>query len=195
MSARIPYTASPRPDTGLTNGTLGLWLFLASETMLFGSLLSAYAILRSGATDWEAPVHLTTGIVATVLLAAASAAMLVAQRTARRGRFGWCRAANAAAFGIGLAFLAVKFADYSSNAAAGFVPATNNFAGLYYVLTGLHALHVLGGLIVIGYFAGPGARLSRTDPGRFAGRVGVAAGYWHFVDAVWLVLFAVLYLA
>ena len=61
-------------------------------------------------------------------------------------------------------------------------------------MTGLHALHVLGGMVVNAYLLGPGARMWQTQPERFTNRVEVAGLYWHFVDVVWIFLFPVLYL-
>jgi cytochrome c oxidase subunit III len=61
-------------------------------------------------------------------------------------------------------------------------------------MTGLHAIHVIGGIIVFLYFVGPGAKMFKTEPERFAGRIEVSGLYWHFVDLVWIFLFPTLYL-
>src|SRR3954469_2430275 len=77
----IPYTVRPRPDTGLTNPKLGIWLFLASEVMLFGSLFSAYALLRSGAPTWPRQSDVLSVPLAalnTVVLIASSVTMVLA---------------------------------------------------------------------------------------------------------------------
>ena len=73
-------------------------------------------------------------------------------------------------------------------------PVAQHYLALYFTLTGLHALHILGGSIVIGYLWGPGRRLWKTDPERFTNRVEVSGLFWHFVDLVWIFLFPVLYL-
>ena len=73
-------------------------------------------------------------------------------------------------------------------------PWHNTYLALYFTLTGLHALHILGGSIVIGYLWGPGRRMWKTDPGRFTNRIEVSGLFWHFVDLVWIFLFPVLYL-
>jgi heme/copper-type cytochrome/quinol oxidase subunit 3 len=193
----IPYTTAPRPDTGLTNGTLGVWLFLSSEVMLFGSLFSSYAILRSGAGAWpdqSTLLDVPLASVNTVVLLASSAAIAFARGAVRAGNLARCRLYAALTLAGGLAFLAIKLAEYRDKIAHGLLPSTNNFLGLYYAMTGLHALHLVAGLLVIGYIIGPGVRLWRAEPDRFAGRIGVAAIYWHFVDAVWLCLFAIFYL-
>ncbi|MGA9450769.1 MAG: cytochrome c oxidase subunit 3, partial [Verrucomicrobiia bacterium] len=73
-------------------------------------------------------------------------------------------------------------------------PWHNDYLALYFTLTGLHALHILGGSIVIGYLWGPGRRLWKTNPEQFTNRVEVSGLFWHFVDLVWIFLFPVLYL-
>jgi cytochrome c oxidase subunit 3 len=68
------------------------------------------------------------------------------------------------------------------------------FLAVYFTLTGLHGLHIIGGMIVNGYLWGPGAKMWKTDPERFTNRIEVAGLYWHFVDLVWIFLFPTLYL-
>jgi cytochrome c oxidase subunit 3 len=75
-----------------------------------------------------------------------------------------------------------------------FVPAHSPYFAIYFTLTGLHALHVLGGAIVIFYIWGPGAKLWHTNPEQYINRVEVSGLFWHFVDLVWIFLFPVLYL-
>jgi len=73
-------------------------------------------------------------------------------------------------------------------------PATSTYLAIYFTLTGLHALHIIGGVIVNFYFWGPGIKMWQSDPERFTNRIEVAGLYWHFVDLVWIFLFPVLYL-
>jgi cytochrome c oxidase subunit 3 len=73
-------------------------------------------------------------------------------------------------------------------------PWHNTFLAIYFTLTGLHALHIIGGSIVIGYLWGPGSKLWKKDPERFTNRIEVSGLFWHFVDLVWIFLFPVLYL-
>jgi cytochrome c oxidase subunit III len=189
---QIPYTADTRPDTGVTNPQLGIWLFLASETMLFGSLFSAYALLRSGAESWpdqQALMNVPLGAINTGVLLLSSFA--VARASAASGVR---RAYLGATVLLGAIFLAIKGVEYAEKLAAGAGPASHNFLGLYYTITALHAVHLAGGIAVIAYLWGPGARLREVEPRRFAQRVKLAGLYWHFVDAVWLTIFAVFYL-
>ncbi|KKN94876.1 hypothetical protein LCGC14_0182030, partial [marine sediment metagenome] len=73
-------------------------------------------------------------------------------------------------------------------------PSTSTFLAIYFTITGLHGLHIIGGLIVNGYFLGPGSKMWATDPERFTNRIEIAGLYWHFVDLVWIFLFPVFYL-
>ena len=207
----IPYTTEVRPDTGLTNPKLGIWLFLASEVMLFGSLFSSYALLRSGALTWPVQSELLSVPLAalnTVVLIASSVTMVMAWASlaphaaaVRRGD-GDAEARGLKRYRLymgltllgGAIFLVVKAIEYSDKFSHHLYPATNNFLGLYFTLTGLHAIHVIVGMIVNGYLWGPGARMWHGQPERFANRIEVAGIYWHFVDVVWIFLFPVLYL-
>ena len=79
MSMEIPYIVDERPDTGLTNGKLGIWLFLASEVMLFGALFSTYIILRMGAPEWpHGELNVWLGMVNTFILIGSSVTMVMA---------------------------------------------------------------------------------------------------------------------
>jgi heme/copper-type cytochrome/quinol oxidase subunit 3 len=95
---------------------------------------------------------------------------------------------------LGGAFMAVKAIEYSDKFAHGLLPSTDNFLGLYFTMTGVHAIHVLVGMVVNAYLLWPGSTMFRTDAARFTNRVEIAGIYWHFVDVVWIFLFPVLYL-
>jgi len=193
----IPYTASVRPDTGVTNQKLGMWLFLASEVMLFGSLFSSYALLRSGATSWpdqSSIVNVPLAAVNTVVLIASSVAILRSVAALRGGNIARFRALMAVTATLGIVFLAIKSVEYRGELAEGLRPSTNNFVGLYFVMTFLHAVHVTGGVLVNGFLCGPGIVMNRHDAARFLGRAEAAALYWNFIDVVWILMFIVLYL-
>jgi heme/copper-type cytochrome/quinol oxidase subunit 3 len=193
----IPYTTEIRPDTGLTNPKLGIWLFLASEVMLFGSLFSSYALLRSGAPAWpdqSAVLSVPLATLNTLILISSSVTMVLAWVQLKAGSVARYRVFMALTLLLGAGFIAVKAVEYADKLSHGLVPATNNFLGLYFAMTGLHALHVAGGMVVNAYLLGPGLRMWRAEPARFTNRVEVAGIYWHFVDVVWIFLFPVLYL-
>ena len=193
----IPYTASVRPDTGVTNQKLGMWLFLASEVMLFGSLFSSYALLRSGAMSWpdqSSVVNVPLAAVNTLVLIASSVAILRGLAALRGGNVARFRALMAATVTLGIVFLAIKSVEYRGELAEGLRPSTNNFVGLYFVMTFLHAMHVTGGVLVNVFLCGPGVAMNRHDAARFLGRVEAAALYWNFIDVIWVLMFVVLYL-
>ena len=193
----IPYTTEVRPDTGLTNPKLGIWLFLASEVMLFGSLFSSYALLRSGAASWPKQyevLNVPLAALNTVVLIASSVTMVLAWVSLKQKNLARYRLFMGLTLAGGAIFLIVKAIEYSEKFSHGLYPATNNFLGLYFTLTGLHALHVIVGMIVNAYFWGPGAKLWDKNPVWFTNRVEHAGLFWHFVDLVWIFLFPTLYL-
>ena len=207
----IPYTVEVRRDTGLNNGKIGIWLFLASEVMLFGALFASYILLRTGAPSWprgETILYIPLATFNTIVLITSSVTMVMAWASlAPHTAAVRAGAAEIAAQSLkryrlymgltllgGLIFLVVKTIEYSDKFSHDLYPATNNFLGLYFTMTGLHALHVVLGMVVNAYLWGPGAKMWRTEPQRFANRIEVAGIYWHFVDVVWIFLFPVLYL-
>ena len=197
MQTGIPYTTDVRPDTGLTNPKLGIWLFLASEVMLFGSLFSAYALLRTGAPSWpdqSAVLSVPFATLNTVILISSSITMVLAWVGARAGMLSRFRLYMGLTLLLGAGFMVVKGIEYADKFSHGLVPSTDNFLGLYFTMTGIHAIHVLAGMIVNAYYLGPGAAMFRTDPVRFTNRIEIAGIYWHFVDVIWIFLFPVLYL-
>jgi len=288
----IPYTVQNRPDTGIYNAKLGIWLFLASEVMLFGGLFSAYVLLRAGAEPGMWPhgwLDVRLGTVNTLLLALSAITTLLAWAACKVRDFGKFKFFHACTILLALAFLGIKsyeyhdkwihyeialndgtFADGHFESAVyvntttkeesvaksfhgktytrmiggvtntfelasvsinghivedrkelmdlrteearkavhksieikaadikkmqNYGPWHNTFTAIYFTMTGLHALHILGGTLVIFYLWGPGSRMWKTDPERFTNRIEVSGLFWHFVDLVWIFLFPVMYL-
>jgi len=194
----IPYTVEPREDTGLFNAKVGIWLFLASEVMLFGALFSSYILLRVGSSSWlygaAKDLSVPIGTFNTGVLITSSITMVMAWASLKLNDFGKFKLYQGLTVLCGLLFLLVKAFEYYGKFHHGHLPGTHTFYAIYFTLTGLHALHVVGGMVVNGYLWGPGARLWETDPERFTNRVEVAGLFWHFVDLVWIFLFPVLYL-
>ncbi len=192
---QIPYTTEARPDTGLYNGKLGIWLFLASEVMLFAGLFSSYVLLRTGAVEWPRhvlPVGMAT--LNTAMLIASSMTMVMAWEALKTNNWARHRTYLGLTVALGVVFLLVKFTEYREHIAAGELPSHNTFFALYYTLTAVHALHIVGGLVVMLYLLGPGAKLWAQQPVQFTNRVEATGLYWHFVDFVWVLLFPLLYL-
>jgi heme/copper-type cytochrome/quinol oxidase subunit 3 len=197
MSSAIPYTVEARPDTGLNNVKLGIWLFLASEVMLFGALFASYILLRVGAETWPLGAEILNVPLATantVVLITSSVTMVMAWASLMRRDFGKFRLYMGATVGLGFVFLIIKYIEYSSKFEHHLLPSTSTFLAIYFTLTGLHALHVMGGMAVNAYFLLPGSKMWKTDPQQFTNRVETAGLFWHFVDLVWIFLFPVLYL-
>jgi cytochrome c oxidase subunit 3 len=191
----IPYTVEPRPDSGLANGKLGIWLFLASEVMLFGALFSTYILLRVGAIDWpHGELNIWLGAINTVILICSSVTMVVAWAQLKMHNFAKGRLYVVVTMVLALVFLVNKYFEYAAHFSRGEGPWHSTFLAIYFTLTGLHGLHILGGVIVMAYLAGPGAKLWTRNPDQYTNRVEYTGLYWHFVDLVWIFLFPVLYL-
>jgi cytochrome c oxidase subunit III len=199
MSAaiEIPYNSTERPDTGLYNAKLGVWLFLASEVMLFGALFSTYVLLRTGAETWEHGaefLNVPLATINTMVLIFSSVTMVMSWASLKMKNFGRFKLYLGLTFLCGVAFLVIKGFEYAAKFEHHLLPSTSTFMALYFTMTGLHGLHVIGGMIVNGYLWGPGSKMWQTDPERFTNRIEVAGLYWHFVDLVWIFLFPTLYL-
>jgi len=193
----IPYIVEERPDTGLTNVKLGIWLFLASEVMLFGGLFSTYILLRINAVDWPFGADILSvpiGTFNTLVLISSSVTMVFCYAALKMDDLAGFKKYMGLTIGLSVLFLLVKAFEYYEHLAFGEVPATSTFLAIYFTLTGLHGLHIIGGVVVNGYFLGPGSAMWRTNKQQFINRIEAAGLYWHFVDLVWIFLFPVLYL-
>jgi cytochrome c oxidase subunit 3 len=306
----IPYTVRPRPDTGLYNAKLAMWLFLASEVMLFGGMFSAYVLLRVGAAPDTWPqgwLNVPLGTLNTVILVTSSITTVMAWASLKMKQFDRFKLFQGLTVLLAVTFISIKSFEYrdkfkhyevrlndevtlsdgkvlrgivvdKTNAVVVFRaskgkpgefeepakleaakvskivegkvvdghlvertpegvvisgrevdspkdlvnlrahgahreahkefridtaqirrtqnygPWHNTYLAVYFTLTGLHALHVIGGIVVIGFLWGPGSKMWHTEPERFTNRVEVAGLFWHFVDLVWIFLFPVLYL-
>jgi heme/copper-type cytochrome/quinol oxidase subunit 3 len=191
----------PHPVTGIPNGKFGIWLFLASEVMLFGALFSSYVLLRTGAPHWPPEGGLSSEVLNvplatfnTAVLITSSITMVLAWASCKMGNLPRFKLWMAATIGLSFVFLIVKYFEYKHKFDLGHTPAHDNFYGIYFTMTGLHGLHIIGGIIVNAYLLTFGAKLWTTDQEHFTNRVENAGLYWHFVDLVWIFLFPSLYL-
>jgi cytochrome c oxidase subunit 3 len=296
----IPYTVRPRPDTGLANPKLGIWLFLASEVMLFGGLFAGYIFMRLGSEPWMWPhgwLNVPVGTFNTFVLIASSVTVILSWEALKMRQFKAFKFWLALTWLCGLLFLAVKlsyewpakfnhFGAYikkeaaakyepwlgnegpdgrlargqaprlfigghpkswddvknpavkqivlegideenhtpkspdndkahfiprpmyhlhegheltldKSDLIAGYgplYPRLNTYLACYFMITGLHGLHVLGGVLVFMYFWGPGAKLFKTNPEQLCNRIEVSGLFWHLVDLIWIFVFPIFYL-
>tara|TARA_Y100001970_G_C14024790_1_gene745432 strand:- start:413 stop:1006 length:594 start_codon:yes stop_codon:yes gene_type:complete len=195
---KIPYNEEIRPDTGLYNAKLGIWLFLASEVMLFGGLFSAYILLRLTDPNWinygQNALNVPLATLNTVVLITSSVTMVMSWVSLKLKDLKKYKMYMGATLLCSFIFLIIKYFEYTAKFDHGLYPSTNNFLAVYFTITGLHALHIIGGIAVNGYFYGPGIKMWDTEPERFTNRIEIAGLYWHFVDLVWIFLFPALYL-
>ena len=193
----IPHVTEVHPDTGVINSKLGVWLFLASEVMLFGALFSSYVILRVGAPAWpegSSILNVPLATFNTMVLITSSVTMVMSWASLKMNDFGKYKVYLSVTILLAFVFLVVKYFEYTAKFEHGLYPSTSTFLAIYFTITGLHGLHIIGGIVVNGYLLGPGSKLWHTNPEQLANRVEGAGLYWHFVDLVWIFLFPVLYL-
>lgn len=193
----IPYITEARPDTGLTNGKIGIWCFLASEVMLFGAFFASYIVLRTTATEWplgSSILNVPMATVNTVVLITSSVTMVMAWASLMRNDLGKYRMFLGSTVALGAVFCVIKYFEYSAKFEHHLYPSTNNFIALYFIMTGLHALHVIGGMGVNAYFLLSAGSYWDHDRELLANRVENSGLFWHFVDLVWIFLFPILYL-
>ena len=297
----IPYTLTARPDTGLYNGKLGIWLFLASEVMLFGAIFTAYLFVRLGAEDGTWPDHIQNvalGFANTCILITSSITMVWAWVALKERKFDTYRLALGLTILCGILFLCIKGVEYHAkwihwgffinedafvkkykddldkdnyfysyipqqhcyevrghfinrdeliannqlkagpytvlpDKAPGFainagqhtgpsfntvsdeedpkisidpkdidplrgygrlLPAYGTYYAVYFLVTGLHAMHIIGGVVVMLYFLTIGSRMYKRNPEQLSNRIEVTGIFWHFVDLVWITVFPILYL-
>lgn len=197
---QVPYTVEERPDTGLNNSKLGIWVFLASEVMLFGGLFSAYVFLRMAAPAgefayWGSKLSIPMATVNTLVLISSSVTVIMSWASLKMKDFEKYKMYMGLTLLCASVFLVIKYFEYTGKFHHGIYPSSSTFMAIYFTLTGLHGLHILGGMIVMGYFWLPaGNKMWHSEPDHFTNRIEVAGLYWHFVDLVWIFLFPVLYL-
>jgi cytochrome c oxidase subunit III len=187
----IPYTLDRRPDTGVNNVTLGIWLLIASEVMLFGAMFSAYALLRFSALDWPRGLEVLNiqfGLANTLVLSV----LAIVSWQARAAPIGKATRMLLIVAGLSLTFVIVMTLEYSAQVSRGLVPSVNTFAAMYFTLTGLHALHVVAGLAA-NLWAFAGAK--RVGEAMTRERIRALALYWTFVGIVWLFVLVAVYVA
>jgi cytochrome c oxidase subunit III len=201
MSTSIQTASQPAFEqgetTGISIGKLGVWWFLASEIMVFGGLIGTYILFRIGQGGWADQaehVNWRLGAINTLVLVTSSFTMILALGAGRSGRRERAAKCLFATVMLGLVFLGIKAFEYSHEISEGFTPSAGMFWSFYFVMTGLHALHMIGGITLnfILYLAAVRGTLwseHHEDRLEFAGL------YWHFVDVVWIFLFPLLYLS
>lgn len=170
---------------------LGLWMFLATVTMLFAAFTSAYIVRRSG-SDWR-PVTLPPILWwNTLALAASSVAVEVARSNGARRRWHAAAVAFDAAVCLGLAFVVGQLFAWRQLVAAGVYLPSNPHASFFYMMTGAHAAHVVAALVVLCWGAVVTQRVEATTTARWDFAIGICRTFWHYLGVVWLYLFLLL---
>jgi len=182
-------------STGLPSTKLAMWLFLASDCLLFGALISTYVLYRGASIVGPYPndvFDIPYTSVSSFVLLASSLTMVLALAAIQRGDIGRTRVWLLATALLGATFLGGQVYEFTEFAKQGLTLSTNLFSTSFFVLTGFHGTHVaVGVLMLLTLFT-----LS------YAGKIGQAQSeavelvglYWHFVDIVWIVIFTVVYL-
>jgi len=184
------------PVDFLSKRKLGVWIFIMSEILIFGSLIVAYVFVRFSSSSWPVAtqVHnVMLGLTNTIVLLTSSLAMIFALVSIRVGNIKGLKIGLFSTFGLGVAFLVIKLGiEWPAYYRNGFTISSGLPGSTYFVLTGLHAAHVVGGLVGVGYL------IVRTYQGGFTKTNHAAVEnlglYWHFVDIVWMFLFPLFYL-
>jgi len=187
---------------------LGMWIFLVSEIMFFGGLFAAYTVYRwrfpQGFMDASRHLDLWLGSINTAVLICSSLTMALAVRAAQLGRrraLVWLLIFTMA---LGTLFLGIKFTEYGHKFEEGLAPGplftypaayarpAELFFVFYFTMTGIHALHMMIGIGVLGVLLAASWR-GRFSPAYY-NPIEMAGLYWHFVDIIWIFLFPLLYL-
>ena len=181
--------------TGLPNTKLAMWVFLASECLLFGALISTYVLYRGASTVGPYPADVFdipyTSVSSFVLLAS-SLTMVLALTAAQKRDVPRMRLWLLATALLGLTFVGGQVYEFTAFYHEGLALTTNLFGTTFYVLTGIHGAHVTMGIVWL--LTLWGRSVQGTLPAERHEAVEIAGLYWHFVDVVWIFIFTAIYL-
>jgi len=182
-------------STGLSSTKLAMWLFLASECLLFGGLITAYLLYRGASLKGPYPQDVFdigyTSVSSFVLLAS-SLTMVFAHNAGLEKDYARMRLWLMGTAMLGLTFVGGQVFEFTSFYREGLSVSTNLFGTTFYVLTGFHGVHVTVGVLMLLILVVMSWRGSLSDDPAFP--VEMVGLYWHFVDIVWVVIFAIVYL-
>ena len=186
----------PKHEGAPVSARLGIWAFLATELLLFGALFTVYAVYRTVYPDLFHQEHLKLnrllGALNTILLLTSSLSMAVGIAAIRRGRQQVLKIALVLTLLLAAGFLGIKYLEWNEDFSHGLLPKSNLFFGLYFMMTGLHGLHVIFGMLVMAWLLVCANREQFSAD--YNTPVEVTGLYWHFVDLIWIYLFPLLYL-
>ena len=192
MSVAARPIATTRSAAGLPTGRLAVWWVIASEVVIFGGLLASYIMHRLAHDAWAAQAAHTNmwiGAFNTWVLLSSSLAAVLGHKAAVEGD--GPKAARMLYLTMlgGATFIVVKAFEWTNEITHGFTITSSTFWSFYYTAAGLHALHVIAGVVIMGIVAADARRNLELH------RVELIGIYWHFVDIVWIFLFPLLYIA
>jgi cytochrome c oxidase subunit 3/cytochrome o ubiquinol oxidase subunit 3 len=187
--------AAHQTATGLPNRKLAMWLFLASDCLLFGALISTYVLYRGASLVGPYPsdvFDIPYTSVSSFVLLASSLTMVLALAAIQRGDRARMRLWLLTTGLLGATFVGGQVYEFTAFVREGLTLRTNLFGTTFFVLTGFHGVHVAVGILMLLSLVG----ISFTDGlGEDATETVELVGlYWHFVDVVWIVIFTVVYL-
>ena len=179
-----------KPNDGLgSRYRIGMWVTLASITMFFTSLSSAYVVRSGVMIDWFPIAVPRVMFGSTALILLSSVSIEIARRKLKQNLTGGYSRYLLLTTALGLGFLVSQFIAWRQLAGQGIYLASNPYSSFFYLLTGAHAVHLAGGLLALGLLW----LRSRKQLGRQATADAVSI-YWHFMDALWIYLFLLLFL-
>jgi len=182
-------------QTQIANGKIAIWLFLASEVMFFTGLIGAYIVLRFGQGEWPDPtktLNVPLTALNTFFLICSSVTLVAALQAIQAGKRGMANLWLWATTLIGGIFVGIQVYEYIELFGHGMTPWVNVFGGCFYAMTGFHGFHVFVGVIAMLVLSIMGL-FGCWNEHHYAAVVNTGL-YWHFVDLVWIILFAIVYL-
>jgi heme/copper-type cytochrome/quinol oxidase subunit 3 len=189
------HTTQHETTTGLPSTKLAMWLFLASECLLFGALITTYVLYRGSSIKGPYPsdvFDIAYTSVSSFVLLASSLTMVLALSAAQTRDLVRMRLWLLATAMLGMTFVGGQVYEFTTFYHEGLAITTNVFGTTFYTLTGFHGVHVTVGILMLLSVAGMSAADRLPDDPSFP--VEMVGLYWHFVDIVWIVIFTVVYL-
>ena len=188
--------AQHHTSTGIDNRKMLMWIFLASECLFFGALISTYLIFKGDSMEGPTPLQILdipTTSASTFVLLMSSLTMVLAVYGAQHGRLGMMKLMLLSTIVLGLIFLGFQAYEFVSFAHEGLGFTTNQFGTTFFMLTGFHGTHVFVGVLYLLSMLIASNRRTGLGKDR-ALQMDIAGLYWHFVDIVWIVIFTIVYL-
>lgn len=177
-------------------GDLAMWVFIVMELTVFAIFFIAFAITQRIQSDMfsegRATLNASTGLLCTLALIVSSYFVALAVEAIRKSRNLVASRRLVLAMFSATVYLALKLTEYATLVELGFDLSTNSFYTLYFLITGFHFMHVLLGMVIVGYM-GIKARKDMYSPTDYSG-FEAGASYWHMVDLVWIIVFFLIYI-